>query len=510
MSEPISYIKSISGSVDAEIKDESQYQEIIREVNSNFLDIENGVFNDIFQITDNNRNVSFSISNDGFVKTGKHIFENIDNIIIENVVSDKEVYISDVNGNVILYIDKDGKIYKRPNIHMENININTNLSHFIAYGQSWSVGYSGSKQGIFSNGTKYNNLMFYGGVIAYKDKGEDRYSSLVPLSEKEYSGGYYETPVSGQCEMVKQLLLYENGYESDSYQIIGTAPGEGAKTLGQLKKGTEYYNNLIEAVTNAKEIADRENKKYSVDAISWIQGSRDKSGLNQLQKDLDTDIKGITHQENDVKLITWQSYAHDISDDVYDAYVDVNSINKNIVCAFAGYSIPHINDGENNANNIHFTPVGNRVAGEYFGIVFKRVILEGLEWEPLKPEKVSIEKNIITIKYHVPVPPITINTSIVMENENYGFKIFNEDGTENRIVSVNILGIDKIVIVCENNVDENDTLSYASIEGDGDPYARDVIARGNVCDSQQIFSETGCYLPNFSVAFAKKISYFLE
>ena len=420
--------------------------------------------------------------------------------------SNYQYTLEDGIGNILYGVDDDGKLLTRPEPDTTGISIKTNLSHFIEYGQSWSVGYSVTTQPVIPYPQIYNNLMFKGGVIAWKSSLQDKYGSFVPLEEQKISG-YYETPVSGQCNMVKRLLISENGYAPDNYQIIGTAPGEGAKSLDQLKKGTDYYGYLMDAVTNAKAIADAEHKIYTVDAVSWIQGTLDASGLSTLQNDLNTDIKAITGQTNDVKLITWQYEVHQIGWDYYSAYVGIHDINPNIYCAFPGYIIPHIDDGEMQDNNIHFTSIGSLIAGEYMGIAFKRIILEGQDWKPMIPESAQIVGNNVILKLHVPEPPIKIDTNYVTEIKNYGFQLFDSSGNE-KTIQVSLFGTDSIRIYCASGITGTDQIRYAynpTKVHDNSYYPTD-IARGNICDSQKIVSYSGRKLANFLVAFKKTIN----
>ena len=62
------------------------------------------------------------------------------------------------------------------------------------------------------------------------------------------------------------------------------------------------------------------------------------------------------------------------------------------------------------ADGVHLTAEGCRLLGEkYAGILYQRVIL-GKDWQPLQPTKVKRKGKIITIHYHVPVPPLVWET----------------------------------------------------------------------------------------------------
>lgn len=389
-----------------------------------------------------------------------------------------------------------------------NISIDTELDHFICYGQSWSVGYSLTEQPVLSKSI-YENLMLEGGVLAWKSTSPDRYNSLVPLHEANTSNRYFESPVTAQCDMVKYLLNNENNFTEDSrYQLIGSAPGEGSTTIDQLSRGTVYYQYLLDYVTACKTIADNSNKIYEVSAVSWIQADANATKINKLQQDLDADIKAITGQTRNVKLITWCKEPHSYSEAVYDAFVAIHNTNPNIICAFPGYVPQHINDGVGAPNNIHFTSYGNIMCGEYFGVAFKRAIIDGEDYKPLSPESITIKGTTILLKLHVPVAPINVDTVNIESVANYGFKLTNSGGTE-KTINVSLVGTDTIKIKCATTVSTSDILSYGYNSSDWTSYAPAEIARGNICDSQNIKSRSGRPLHNYLVPFKKTLSYFM-
>lgn len=387
--------------------------------------------------------------------------------------------------------------------------IDCEWSHFIGYGQSWSVGGSNTVQQILTKRTDKGNLMFKGGVLAWKTHQTDStaYNSLVPIHEQKRNG-YYESPVSSQCDIVSYLLERENGFSNNGYILIGSAPGEGDKTITQLSKGTAYYQYFIDYVTAAKRLADEQNKVYMVEAFSWLNASNDANALSQLQIDLNNDIKAITGQSKDVKLITWQHEPHSMNDDVYSGFVAVHETNSNVFCAFPGYVIPRINDGVLAPNNIHFTSYGSIICGEYFGIAFKRIVNDGKLFVPVSPQKITLSGKTAIIKFNVPCAPLRFDTDIVNAADNFGFSLSDSSGNAKELVSVSLLGVDCVKLVSNVTIQSTDIVSYGYNYSNGSSYAPDAIARGNLCDSQKILSKTGRTLSNFCVCFKKPVSYF--
>lgn len=230
---------------------------------------------------------------------------------------------------------------------------------FACYGQSWANGYDEQAHTISQ---KYNNIMLESGIQNFYIMNMDVSSTrFVPLVEQNgfHSNEVFqqtgETPVSGQTNMVCQLLEEENGRGSGyNYILLGTAPGRGSTCIEQLSKGTDFYNRFLDVVENANRLAEADDKKLVVDAFSWAQGitKNDKDycwQLEQLRKDLDFDVKKITGQEEDIKCITWQSFGYEENEvyksHPYDRYVVASHLYDNIICSGATYNLDLINEG---------------------------------------------------------------------------------------------------------------------------------------------------------------------
>ena len=145
--------------------------------------------------------------------------------------------------------------------------------------------------------------------------------------------------------------------------------------------------------------------------------------------------------------------------------------------------------------------------GAQFGIAYKRTIIDGEKFIPLKPKKVSVYGNIAYLDFYVPVKPIVFDTSLVTDISNYGFQIVDNGGTEKTVSSVSIVAPDRIKIVCSSNIATTDHIVYG---GNGaDEYSPITGKRGNLRDSQNIVyknhsnEDLPCY--NWCVVFDKTI-----
>lgn len=431
--------------------------------------------------------------------------------------------LGDADGHVVIFTDNNGKTHyvgQNDKPLKQNGNYDAEINMFICYGQSWSTGYDAS---AITTTQRYDNLMLDTGIMnnPLNDLSVTA-TSFVPAVE--FSGKNStttpnqttgETPVSAQMNIVKQLMEIEDGLTVNdlSYQLLGTAPGYGSKTLAQLEKGTDYYTRLISQVQRAHEIAAAMGKRLVVQAFSWVQGALGRTGnyaeaLEQLRLDIDTDVKAITGQTQDVKCITWQSFIYNASlraKQVYDQYVGAAETYPNIICAGATYHLDNVK-----ATNLHFTSESQDWLGAYFGVAYKRTIIDGDGFEPLKPTKASKSGKILYVKFNVPQRPLVFDTERLTEAPNKGFKLYTTDGTEKTITEVAIISPDTVKIVCADDVASTDRLTYGEITTDTYQWVSD--NHGNLRDSQgnhiQYESGAGNPLPlhNWCVIFDKTIA----
>jgi len=428
---------------------------------------------------------------------------------ISLILKDGNLHIADLYANKI-YGDVDFSNNKtildiiNSQSKPKNCNLDAEINMFICYGQSWSTGYDAK---AISTEQKYDNLMLNTGVMnnPLNDMSTEGVTHFVPLAEFSGKGsneGYQqttgETPVAGQTDMVKQLLLQENklGINDIKYQLLGTAPGIGSKQIEELAKGTIYYQRLVEQVEKAYNIARSMNKRLVVQAFSWVQGSSVVDDahyfdmLEQLRVDIDTDVKAITGQKQDVKCITWQAflYTKGLARRFYERYVYASEKYENIICSGASY---HFDNIKEDGTNLHLKSESQAWLGAYFGLAYKRTIIDGEKFIPLKPISCVLDnitngdvtKGVLYVKFHVPCVPLRFDTDRVYEAPNYGFNLQNSSKVEKAIESVEIVSADTVKIICSEALVDTDRLTYAQNCGDV-VYSRKVGNRGNLRDSQ--------------------------
>lgn len=203
----------------------------------------------------------------------------------------------------------------------------------------------------------------------------------------------------------------------------------------------------------------------------WMQGESDGTNntyaadMNALRGTLDTDIKSITHQADDVWMLSYQlarakiGLAHLAASDTYAA----------IRVAMPMYFLP-------TTDTVHLTAASSKIAGAYFGLAYKRIIVDGdTAWKPLQCTGASVVGTTIDLTYNK--SGLTFDATIVASQTNHGFRVINAADAALTISSVAIIGSVVRIVVASGTPAK---VYY----GFSDPAGDIVEAGGNLRDSQ--------------------------
>ena len=386
------------------------------------------------------------------------------------------------------------------------------INGICSYGQSLSVGAQATP--AISTTQDYDSLMFTSGV---RTSGSVNRGAFVALVENT-NGNFGETPVSGAADSIKELVSSEDslGVNDVDYRIFGSAAGEDAKSITGLKKGSVYYDRFLADVQGAYDLSLAQSSSYQFAAMLWLQGEANYSGghtkdfykseFNSFDS-LAEDVKAITGQAVDPVVLTYQTGSHlryaktSGIPSAYDAEIALAQLELSNEKPYVFMACPMYQfDYAGTVNEVHLTATDSRVVGAYFGLTYKRVVIDGQDWKPLQPESLSRQGDVLTIKMHVPVPPLVIDTTWVTQNTDYGFRVFDEDGNQVTISSVEVLNKESIKIVTTGApVGKKLNVDYAlSTDSPTGETGRNVGARGNIRDSQGdtiVFDPTGTNRP---------------
>lgn len=343
------------------------------------------------------------------------------------------------------------------------------INHIITYGQSLAVGQS--ERIITDIPFSPNAVMFASGGLTnplYFSHSLD-YTSLVPLKEltPDLQPAINESPVSGTSEYLVNKLNNTINYNK---LILSSNPSQGALTIAELSKGTASYNRLINDIIGGFVLATNLNKTYKVLAVTFSQGEQDyintteyntyKNSLITLKNNINTDVKEITGQVEDVKFIIYQtSTINDLADTPEIAYAQFDTAleEENIYMAIPTYQFSY-ND------NYHLTSFYSKLLGIFYGKTIYDVITKGY-FKPIHVINHIIDNNVLYLYFHVPEDAnLVLSIPHGLTMTNYGFSVLNDE-QEEIISSLELITNSEnlkncLKITCTQNVDANCIVYY--------------------------------------------------
>ena len=392
------------------------------------------------------------------------------------------------------------------------------IEMLLSGGQSLNVG-GGASSGIndFKNTPSFvGGTGFFGNPFSTQAEKDAFFGNDFVLLEENSSNEFYP-PINASLTTILSLLEKENNVDVTSFQyrIMPFAWGVSGSSITTMAKGATAYNNMILAVTKAKEFANNSGETFGVRSMNWYHGEADRfqtkqwyyDRLSQLFIDVNTDVKAITGQTVDIEFFTYQTSPW---------------LGRNIGGA-SGH--PHINIQEaqvqvaNDFDNVHlagamyqfsysdfYHPSDRAVVGLQTGVAIKRVVIDNEPWvdfKPLSSEVLNANGKFFTrIKFDVPVKPMVFDVSGDTwsnprgKQPNFGFEVLDSNGNEMQIEEPFIIKGDTVVLTTNINP-SGLTVRYAVNGHDGG---------GNLRDSQNITVRNkgvDYLINNFCVAFSE-------
>ena len=336
-----------------------------------------------------------------------------------------------------------------------------------------------------------------------------RYNGRIVTENLDCIFGYFDHS-SQFKQWIKRILHYDKkAFELSVYSmaeelaselgedtIICIFPGgHGMNTIQQLMKPAEPYHKFIKEISTAYGKAQDKGWEFIVPAVCWMQGESDiveypdydyKEYFHRMYNDLNTDIKQITHQKDDIRIICYQSTTITkglrYKANNFDATepktptAQMELIRDDSLIWASGPTYPYDFVNE----SLHIDAVGQQGIGRLaaksaLGIIRKQERNIGLI-----PKSYKVIGNDIKIDFNVPCPPLSFDTIQVKKVENYGFNVIRRDGTD--IVSDVVVDKNSVIIRCVESP-QNSKLRYG-INGDFLKGGRNLGPRGNLRDSE--------------------------
>ncbi len=345
-----------------------------------------------------------------------------------------------------------------------------------------------------------------------------KYNGRIVTENMDYVFGYYDHS-SQFKQKVKRWLHYDRkAFELSVYSmaevlaqnlgedtLICIFPGgHGMNTIQELMKPVEPYNKFIEEIRTAHDKAQERGWEFFVPAVCWMQGESDiveypdydyKEYFHRMYNDLNTDIKKVTNQKDDIRIICYQTstitkglrYKSNYFDGVEartpTAQMELIRDDSLIWASGPTYPYDFVNE------SLHINAFGQKNIGVLAAHSALRILRGGKRFVGLMPLSYDVQGNNICIKFNVPCPPLCLDTTNVKKADNYGFNVINRENVD--IISIVQVAGDSVIIQCSESP-VNCKIRYA-INGDYLKGGRTRGARGNLRDSQNLYPHW-CYL----------------
>lgn len=313
------------------------------------------------------------------------------------------------------------------------------------------------------------------------------------------TGSRGETPL----EAMSATLARQARELGTRFRTLSFAAAMGGTPYSGLKKGTQVYGDFLRALTRAQELASAQGWRVIVDACFVKHGEADQSSaayladLLEWQADIDADVKAITGQQADVHFLFSQPSSHTTATpNAILAMLEAH--NTSPVHHLVGPDYPF---GSAYASDyLHMTGPGYFWIGEQAARGWKQAL-----WSSHRKSRItqivsgSRVGDSVVLDYEVPTPPLVIDTSLVTDPGQRGFRFF--DGpTEIAITDVAITGPAQVTLTLASApAGTGGEIRYALTPQPGTRSAAG-IPRGNLRDSAvDISPHQNCPLHNWAV-----------
>jgi hypothetical protein len=327
--------------------------------------------------------------------------------------------------------------------------------------------------------------------------------------------------------MANQLAAMAMTMAAHDHVSIPSVVGESGQPLTVIKKnptnlpttgtsGRAYDATLFEASAITR-LAGAAGKTYGIGAIVMTHGESDAgnntygSDLYQLLTDYNADLPAITGQTAKIPMLVSQQDS--VPADTGSVSVSALQVQKagvdhpgEIVCTGPKYQYSYATDSAHvHLSAQEYERVGEKTAQVYF----ERVVM-GHDWQPLQPTSGAVNGNVVTVHFHVPVPPLTWDAAsppphamkIAEWAAGRGFEL-TAAGVRKMISGVEIVGDDTVEITSATDLAGLQVVVGYAATAEGDTLPADRPARwGHLRDSDPFMgSVTGSAQPNYCVAF---------
>lgn len=371
------------------------------------------------------------------------------------------------------------------------------IDHVLAAGQSLALGSAGAP--VLSTSQPFANVMLDTGLTS---DGTDA-KTFVPLREIAL-----ETMSTSFASLVTEGIRAPATARHDLLVTVHAVPGQ---PYVELKKGRPAYTNALRQVEAGSRIAKAFGKAYDVRAVTVVHGESDHvennasyaANLIEWQLDYEADVRARTGRDAllpmfHTQMSSWtmqNSTTSTIPIQQLRAHVEAPG---RVILVGPKYHLPY-------ADGIHLTNDGYRHMGEDYAKAYRRVVVEGKTWEPVRPKAVARTDRVITVAFMVMSPPLVLDTTLVSDPGNYGFEYADDVGSAS-IERVDVVAPDTVnVTLTAIPTGASKRLRYAFTGVRGALAGPTTGPRGNLRDSDSTKSRSGYPLYDWCVHFDEPV-----
>ena len=326
---------------------------------------------------------------------------------------------------------------------------------------------------------------------------------------------------TGYAVMANQIAtLIRGGDPAAEIVVVPTAVGESGQGIEALAKraitdgqtGRAYAASLFEVAAIAR-LARAQGTRYRVAMVMMTHGETDNNNarygdaLVRLLDEYNADLTAITGQTNRIPMFLSQQFAFPSGAGERPLVNQIQwqlatSHPEAFVCTGPKYHLMGGGDG------VHLSAVGYQQSGEKTAQVFYERIVRGRDWKALHPSAVAREGRTITVRFHVPVPPLRWNETLdpaptAAWANGRGFEV-RVGAAPIDISAVELAGADAVRITCAAELPATGlVVGYAMTSGGRQMSTHSRSHRwGQLHDADPFVGETtGLSQPNYCVSF---------
>ncbi len=316
---------------------------------------------------------------------------------------------------------------------------------------------------------EYNNIGF-----PFSSLSPAAYLPLTTGNTQSYRGGTArgECPMYGALGFIQELVKRENArtISEQDFQLLACNNAYGGTTLAYHEKAAGQTYALAQSqIVRGKAIADSQSRTFAAGAWLWTQGEGDagnavagnyKARLMQLAVDKDADAKAVTGQTNDYIGITYQ-VSQTTVDDVALALRDAGRESALLYTATPMYFFAY-------GDTIHVTADSSKWLGAYYGLVYKRVVIDQAGWQPLDVDTVTlVGARTVVLDYIGNETPILFDVDGHPAVRNYGFELVTSADAQIEIASVEITGDSQVTLIAAVDIPASSKVRYGTFDAKG-------------------------------------------